>query len=183
MLTVTLYMREKCDLCKKALADLEELHEEFPHRLVQIDVEQEGLVEYIEQIPVLETGPYKIKAPFDKKKIRMTLGAARDRQQQLEKIDSESQEQRKKRGNSFTVADRFFYWLSRRYMVVFNIFAFLYVGLAFLAPVLLAGGKTIPANMIYGVYGRFSFSFKHLPAPETSRKILCRLFLVKKKKK
>lgn len=154
MFTVTLYMRENCSLCEKALEDLEELQQDYPHRVVQIDVEQEGLAEYIEQIPVLETGPYKIKAPFDKKKIRMTLGAAQDRQVQLEKIDSVSQGQRKKRGNTFTIADKFFYWLSRRYMVVFNLFAFVYVGLAFLAPVLLAGGKTLPANMIYGVYAR-----------------------------
>ena len=40
-------------------------------------------------------------------------------------------------------------------MVVFNLFAFLYLGLAFLAPVLLANGNTRSANLIYNVYGRF----------------------------
>ena len=73
MLTITLYMRAVCPLCEQAVEDLNSLQSQFPHRLVQIDVEKEGLSEYLEQIPVLETGPYKIKAPFDKKKIRKIL--------------------------------------------------------------------------------------------------------------
>lgn len=87
MLTITLYMRAGCSLCEQAVEDLERLQSDFPHRLVQIDVEKEGLSEYLEQIPVLETGPYKIKAPFDKKKLKMTLGAAQDRQIQLKEMD------------------------------------------------------------------------------------------------
>lgn len=154
MLTVTLYIREDCSLCEKALEDLADLQQEFPHRLIQIDVEKEGLAEYIEQIPVLETGPFKVKAPFDKKKLRMTLGAAQDRKSQLDKIQSVSEQQDVERDKSFTFVDRIFYWLSRRYMIVFNLFAFIYVGLAFLAPVLLAGGNRGPANIIYEVYGR-----------------------------
>ena len=154
MLTVTLYVRENCSLCEQACADLEDLQAEIPHNLVLVDVEKEALTEFVDQIPVLEAGPYTIKAPFDVRKLRMTLGAANDRQSQLEKVDLESHQKRIKRGRSFGFGDRLFYWLSRRYMIVFNLFAFFYVGLAFLAPVLMAGGKTTPANLIYGVYGR-----------------------------
>ena len=154
MLTITLYMQAGCHLCEKAVEDLSSLQSQFPHRLVQIDVEKEGVYEYLEQIPVLETGPYKITAPFDKKKLQMTLGAAQDRQVQLEEMGLPSHKKRLERGKTFTVADKFFYWLSRRYMVLFNLFAFLYVGLAFLAPVLMAYGNTLSANAIYSVYGR-----------------------------
>ena len=154
MLTITLYMRAGCHLCEQAVEDLNSLQSQFPHRLVQIDVEKEGLAEYLEQIPVLETGPYKIKSPFDKKKLEITLGAAQDRQVQLKEMDLAGHEKRLERGKTVTFVDRFFYWLSRRYMVVFNLFAFIYVVLAFLAPVLMAGGNTLSANMIYSVYGR-----------------------------
>lgn len=154
MLTITLYMRAGCHLCDQVVEDLDSLQSEFPHRLVQIDVEKEGLPEYLEQIPVVETGPYKIKAPMDKKKLRVTLGAAQDRQAQIEEMDLVRHKKRQERGKTLTVVDRFFYWLSRRYMIVFNLFAFIYVGLAFLAPVLMAGGNTISAKVIYTVYGR-----------------------------
>ena len=148
-------MREDCRLCEQAAADLESLQGKYPHKLVQVDVEKEGLSEYLEKIPIIETGPYQIKAPFDKKKIGVTLGAAQDRQKQLQKVDSKDHQKRLKRGRSVNFWDRFFYWLSQRYMVVFNLFAFIYLGLAFLAPVLLANGNTRPANLIYNVYGRF----------------------------
>jgi len=154
MLTVTLYTRGECKLCDQAVEDLQQLGEQFPHRLVQIDVEEEGLTEYLEKIPVVEIGPYKINAPFDKRKLSMTLGAAQDRQSQLEKIDLDSHQKKLERGSTFGFADKLFYWLSHRYMALFNLFAFLYVGMAFLAPVLMSGGYTAPANMIYTFYGR-----------------------------
>lgn len=154
MLTVTLYMRENCQLCEKAISDLDELQGQFPHSLIQIDVEKNELLEYLEKIPIIEAGPYKIKAPFDKKKLKMTLGAAQDRQTQLSDLESSTHQKRLERGRSFTFVDQIFYWLSRRYMIIFNLFAVIYLGLAFLAPVLAAGGKDLSANLIYNVYGK-----------------------------
>ncbi len=154
MLTVTLYTRDECKLCQKAEEDLESLQEIYPHRLVLIDVEKENLPEFIEQIPVLEIGPYQIKAPFDKKTIQVTLGAAQDRLSQLEKANLESHQKRVERGMKISFGDRLFHWLSYRYMFVFNAFVFLYLGLAVLAPVLQANGYTGPARVIYVVYGR-----------------------------
>ena len=154
MLTVTFYTRENCSLCDQALSDLNDLKSEYSLQIVEIDVEKEGLAEYLEKIPVIEVGPYQLKAPFDSKRIAMTLSAARDRQQQLEKIGSEDHQEKVKRGSQITFGDRLFHWLSRRYMIIFNLFMFLYVGLAFLAPVLMFGGSPRPANLIYAVYGR-----------------------------
>jgi uncharacterized membrane protein len=154
MLTVTLYMREDCPLCEKVELDLASLQEEFPHRLVQIDVEEEGLAEFVDRIPVLEVGPYQVEAPIDKKTLVMTLGAARSRLEQLDQVQLDSHQKRIKRGKEVSFADRFFHWLSKHYMVVFNGFVLLYVGLAFLAPILQSNGKITPAKLIYTVYGR-----------------------------
>ena len=154
MLTVTLYKRQDCPLCQKAEDDLNDLQEQIPHRLVLIDVEQEGISKYIDKIPVIEVGPYQINAPIEKKTIQMTLGAANDRIQQLDNIQIDNHQKRIKRGKEISFGDRLFQWLSRRYMLIFNAFTFMYVGLAFLAPVLMNGGRIGSANLIYSVYGR-----------------------------
>jgi len=154
MLTVTLYTRDGCKLCQKTEDDLKSLQEEYPHRLILIDIEKENLPEFIEKIPVLEIGPYKIKAPFDKKSIKVTLGAAQDRLFQLEKANIESHRKKIERGKRISFGDRLFRWLSNRYMFVFNVFVLLYLGLAVLAPVLQSNGYTGPAKVVYVVYGR-----------------------------
>lgn len=48
--------------------------------------------------------------------------------------------------------DRIFYTLSRRWLLFLNLLVALYVGLPMLAPVLLHGGLTGPANLIYRAY-------------------------------
>lgn len=154
MLNVTLYLREECPLCDKAEEDLEALQERFPHRLIKIDIEKNELAEYVDKIPVLEIGPYQIDAPFDNKTLEMTLGAAQDRLEQLDKIETDSYQQRIQRGRQVSFVDRLFHWISKRYMLVFNSFVLLYVGLAFLAPILQYRGNITPAKIIYSVYGR-----------------------------
>ncbi len=154
MLTVTLYMRKDCPLCEKAEEELNSLQEQFPHRLVLIDIEKEEIFKFVDKIPVIEVGPYQIKAPFDSKAIQMTLGAANDRIQQLDNIQVENNQKKTKRGNDISFGDRLFKWISHRYMLIFNAFTLLYVGLAFLAPVLMNSGRVGSANLIYSVYGR-----------------------------
>ena len=39
MLTVTLYTRKDCHLCEQAKADLESLQAQYPHRVVEIDMQ------------------------------------------------------------------------------------------------------------------------------------------------
>jgi uncharacterized membrane protein len=56
-------------------------------------------------------------------------------------------------GRSFVVAaDRFIFWLSKRWLAVFNTLAFLYVGLPFLAPALMRLGAERAAWLIYTMY-------------------------------
>ena len=49
-------------------------------------------------------------------------------------------------------ADRFVFWLSKHWLAVFNTLAFLYVGLPFLAAILMALGVEGPASLIHLIY-------------------------------
>jgi uncharacterized membrane protein len=56
------------------------------------------------------------------------------------------------RSGFVVAADRFIFWLSKRWLAVFNTLAFLYVGLPFLAPTLMHLGAMRAASIIYTMY-------------------------------
>ncbi len=155
VLTVTLYTRPGCHLCEQAKADLEALQDTLPHRLVEVDIEQDEalLKAYGFEIPVVKAGPFELKAPFDRRKLQMTLGAAHDRKKQLDEIGDAEYKAAVARGKTMTGADRFSLWFARYYLWLFNLFVLLYLGLPFLAPVLMKSGAELPATIIYRVYG------------------------------
>ena len=161
MLTVTLYMREDCHLCEQAKEDLESLQEQYPHRLVEVDIDSDTALQraYLTEIPVVEVGPYQLKAPFDRQKLMMTLGAASDRRDQLEEIGGDAYEKRVKRGQEISGADKIMFWISNHYLAVLNLVMLLYVGLPFLAPVLMKSGATAPARAIYTIYSPLCHQF------------------------
>jgi uncharacterized membrane protein len=154
MFTVTLYTRKGCHLCEQARADLDSLQENYPHQLVEIDIESDPalLKKYLVEIPVIEVGPYVLKSPFDKQKLMMTLGAAGDRRGQLDKLGRPDHHERVRRGQTISGSDRAMYWISRHYLALINFFMLLYFGLAVLAPVLMEVGAVGPANVLYTIY-------------------------------
>ncbi len=154
MLTVTLYTRKDCHLCDQAKADLEAIQAKYPHRLVEIDIETDSALQkkYLAEIPVVEVGPYALKAPFDRQKLMMTLGAAGDRRGQLDKLGREDHHERIRRGQTISSGDRMMSWISRHYLAVINSFVLLYFGLPILAPLLMQAGTPLPANVIYTIY-------------------------------
>ena len=161
MLAVTLYMRKDCHLCEQAKEDLEALQEKYPHRLVEVDIDSDPALQrtYLVEIPVVEVGPYQLKAPFDRQKLMMTLGAASDRRNQLEEIGGEAYEARVKRGQTISGADKVMFWISNHYLAVLNVIMFLYVGLPFLAPTLMKVGATVPARVVYTIYSPLCHQF------------------------
>ena len=161
MLTVTLYMREECHLCEQAKEDLDSLQEQYPHRLVEVDIDSDPALQraYLVEIPVVEVGPYRLKAPFDRQKLMITLGAASDRRNQLEEIGGEVYEARVKRGQKISRADKAMHWISRHYLAILNLVMLLYVGLPVLAPALMKGGATAPARVIYTIYSPLCHQF------------------------
>lgn len=154
MLTVTLYTKKDCHLCDQAKADLESLQDNFPHRLVEIDIHSDPALTkaYLVEIPVVEIGPYILKYPFDRQKLAMTLGAASDRRGQLDQLGRVDHHDRLIRGGRISGADRSMYWISKHYLALLNFVMLLYFGLPLLAPVLMNAGLTGPANAIYTVY-------------------------------
>jgi len=155
MLTVTLFSREKCHLCEQAERDLAALQEKYPHKLVVLDIESDPVLlkKFGFEIPVVEVGPYTLTAPIEPKDLLITLGAAQDRQKRLEESGGKKYKKQVERGREISKTDRFSMWFSKHYLLVFNLFVLLYVGLPFLAPVLLKAGAVKPAEAIYRVYG------------------------------
>ena len=90
-LNVTLYMRPDCSLCDEVRAHLQGLQHDVPHRLAQIDIDSDPVLQkkYFDQIPVVEVGPYVLRAPISRQDLAMTLGAARDRREQLAETGGE----------------------------------------------------------------------------------------------
>ena len=161
MFNVTLYTRKGCKLCDEVKAELGELHSQYPHQLVEVDIESDAalMANFALEIPVVEVGPYSLKAPITRQKLQMTLGAAFDRKNQLEQIGDPEYLMRIKKGKKVTTGDRISYWIARRYLLLLNLFMLFYVGLPFLAPTLMKMGATLPARAIYRMYSPLCHQF------------------------
>ncbi|UCH58860.1 MAG: DUF2085 domain-containing protein [Anaerolineales bacterium] len=155
MINVNLYSRVDCHLCELAQQYLRELQAEIPHNLTVINVDSNPDLQraYGFEVPVVEIGPYKIKAPFSQQDLRITLFAAQDRKEQFEELGGQRYQTNKAREQTWSTADRITYWLGRHYLGLFNLLVLFYVGLPALAPVLLRIGIESPANVIYKIYG------------------------------
>jgi uncharacterized membrane protein len=151
MITVMLYSRKDCHLCEVAKEELDSLRDEYPHKLVVVDVDADPQLQesFGELVPVVTVGPYQLKAPFEPRELKVTLGAAQLGATQ----DQEVAQSYALAGSKWTGADRFSYWIARHYMAFFNSLVLLYFGLPFLAPVLMQSGITPPARIIYSLYG------------------------------
>jgi uncharacterized membrane protein/glutaredoxin len=149
VITVTLYTRPGCHLCEQAKADLSALQSEIPHTLLEVDIESDPALQkkYLAEIPVVETGLYRLKAPFTAADLKMTLGAARDAQEHHRRADLSA-----KTKKSLSGADRFSLWVSDHWLFAVNLLVILYLGLPILAPVLMKVGATFPAKLIYTAY-------------------------------
>ena len=148
MLTVTLFSRADCHLCEQAKTDLQSLQSEIPHALYEIDIDSDPAIQkkYFDQIPVVEVGVYSLKAPFTRADLMMTLGAARDARSQNLRLAKNPPLA------AVTGADRLSYWIANHWLAMVMVLFILYVGLPFLAPVLMKSGATAPAQVIYTVY-------------------------------
>ena len=154
MITVTLYCSEPSDSCDHLKSYLSDLQVEFPHQLIVIDINREPALKSAFQgrVPVIQIGPYQLQGDVTKERLKVALGAATDRTRQLEKIDNKSYQERLGRGRSVSSGDRLSLWISKNYIHVFNLLVLIYVGLPFLAPVLMHQGAVVPASVIYRFY-------------------------------
>lgn len=149
MIKAILYTREGCHLCDQAAGDLQKLQKELPHQLIEIDIESdtELLSRYLEQIPVVQIGPYILKAPFTATDLRVTLMAARDGYRQPPEQSARNRSWTRRINRAVLI-------FSRHWVAIVNMIVFMYVGLSFAAPVLMKAGSEGPASVIYAIYGR-----------------------------
>ncbi|HET7143679.1 MAG TPA: DUF2085 domain-containing protein [Anaerolineales bacterium] len=161
MLNVTVYTRENNESCGELKAWLDELQSQYPHRLVELDVDSDAILfeKYGRAIPVVEVGPYTLIAPITRQKLQMTIGAAFDRKSQLEKLEDPEYKMRIKKGQNVTKGDSVSFWIAKRYLLLLNLFMLFYVGLPFLAPTLMKLGAVVPAKAIYRIYSPLCHQF------------------------
>jgi uncharacterized membrane protein len=160
-LNVTLYMRAECSLCDDVRTQLQVLQSEMPHRLAEIDIDLDPVLreKYHELVPVVEVGPYVLRAPISRKELVMTLGAARDRRDQLTETGGEEYRRRVHRGRNVAFTDGLYFWLARHYLALLNFIIFMYVGLPFLAPVLEKAQAPGVARVLYRIYSPLCHQF------------------------
>lgn len=161
LLNVTLYERPDCKLCDEVRETLKSLQSKFPHRLAEVNIDMDPLLQkaYFDQIPVVEVGPYKLKAPISRQSLEMTLGAASDRRGQLAQVGGEAYQERVRQGQKVGGGDRMYVWIAKHYLALLNLVMFLYVGLPFLAPTLMKLNATAVARVIYTVYSPLCHQF------------------------
>lgn len=161
MLNVTLFTRKDDKLGDEVKAGLNELQAQYPHRLAEVDIDSDSVLiaKYGEIIPVVEVGPYTLKAPISRQKLQITIGAAFDRKNQLEKLGDPEYKMRVEKGKKVTTGDRISFWIAKRYLIVLNLFMLFYVGLPFLGPTLMKMGAEVPARAIYRIYSPLCHQF------------------------
>lgn len=146
MMRVTLYTKSDCGLCDQAKEELRALQAEFPHKLIEVDIEAEPrlMERFGEEVPVVEAGPYTISAPFDTRDLRVTLASAADAQSEKSKSSVDQ--------HQAVRLNRAVLFMSRHWLAGLNLLVLLYVGLPFLAPTLMETGAEQPARWIYRAY-------------------------------
>lgn len=153
MITVTLFCKNEDDTVRQILEDLRVLAEIVPHQVIVLDIDHYSKkASGLAKEPIVEIGPYRLEGLITREDLQVTLMAAQDRVRQLEQTGDKRYQSRVERGAVFSGADRFSLWFTRHYMALINFLVFLYVGIPFLAPVLMRAGIETPARVIYTVY-------------------------------
>lgn len=148
MIRVTLYSKTDCSLCDQAREDLAALQNSLPHRLVEIDVASDPnlLARHGAFVPEVEAGPYTLRSPFNRIDIQVTLQSARQAQERRPPLQGTARRRA-------VALNRGLAGVARHWLLAVNTLVFLYVGLPFVAPVLMKAGAEVPARWIYTVYG------------------------------
>jgi len=147
MIRVVLFTTTSCPRCDEVRSKLEELQQEIPHELVEIDVDSDPLLqrEYGSSVPVVQVGPYTLEGSFTDRHLHVTLAAARDRQVHQTPRSSGSR-------RNLVRLNRLARSLARHWLAIFNGAMFLYVTIPFLAAVFMHAGMNGAANVVYRMY-------------------------------
>jgi uncharacterized membrane protein len=146
---LVLYVRGKQTAGREAERWSNELQRDYPHRLVlrDVDTNPEWKISAGETLPVAEVDGRRLAGKLTRESLQSGLALA----QAIGAYKTETHVP-KPIATISHAADNMSSWLSRHWLTAFNGFFAIYLGLAFLAPVLMKVGAKTPANWIYTAY-------------------------------
>ena len=132
-MNIVLYTSKKDDANSEVKAMLQQVNEEKPFQLSEIDIddEQKTYSGYVGKTPVLEIGPYHLFYPFTKQDLLMTIGAAQDRHETLVTNQDATYLKKIEKGSRISKSDVFSLWMTRSYMYIFNLLLSNILGITF----------------------------------------------------
>jgi len=153
MVNVTVYIKENDPPSKEVLNIIDQLGKELSFEKETIDISSNPSLfeKYNNVAPLVVVGPYQLSTPISRKDLWTTISAAINQQEKLQVTGNHHQE-KVKRDNEITRADRLTLWLGNYYIYILNLIIFIYVGLPFLAPILAKSNFDGPAKLIYTMY-------------------------------
>jgi len=154
MIQANLFIRPDDPDYNRIITDLASIQIDHPHQLHVIDIEKDPILvdEFGDKAPILDVGLYRLVKSFDLGEINLAFSKAENRLTEAQTKGNDVMVRRLTEPAKMTKSDRFSRWFSKHYMVLLNLFVFLYVFLAFLAPTFMAIGWEKPAKGIYKVY-------------------------------
>jgi uncharacterized membrane protein len=155
---ITYYYRNNDDPERETYRHLLDLAQQLNIDLIDISLDDEPELanRFQEKSSVLQIGPYRLKVPFSDIDIQIAVNAYRDRLEKNSEVSlSGPESQRKRVSLVLTGAEKFSFWLSNNYVWFFTGFLILFLGIPFLAPVLMEEDHPRPAHVIYSVYSIF----------------------------
>jgi len=154
MIQATLFISVNDPGREGIISDLTSIQEVFPHQLHVVNIDQNEILkeEFGDKAPILDIGMYRLIAPFDIKEMKFAFSKTVTRLEEAKAKGNDVLVRRITQPIKMTRSDRFSRWFSNHYMVLLNLFSFLYVFIAILAPIFMKIGLETPARVIYKVY-------------------------------
>ena len=147
MRTIQLFSKAGCHLCDEAKVFLDGLARRVPFKVEVVDVERDPVWRSLlaEHVPVVDVGGgVRLYWPFTADDVLRALNEA-TRTSYPPGVSGRTRD-------AVVFIDKALYRFSNYWIPVLALFIAVYAGLPFLAPILMANGYTMPANLIYSVY-------------------------------
>lgn len=154
IIQVYVYMQRDQLVQKELIASLEKFSGEFPHEINVINIDDDKFLKqnFDGKVPVIDIGPYRLINPIKEEEIRFAFYETGRKIQVATDRESTLVIDRFTKHPKIAGSDRFSFWFSKHYMLLFNLAVLVYVGFAFLAPVLMKIGSIDVAKTIYTIY-------------------------------
>ncbi len=147
MRTIRLFSKTDCHLCDEAKALLDGLARREPFKVEVVDVERDPVWRSLlaEHVPVVDVGgEIRLYWPFTADDVQRALNETA-RTSYPPAVGGRTRD-------AVIFIDKAIYRFSNYWVPTLAFFILIYAGLPFLAPILMANGYTLPANLIYSVY-------------------------------